>query len=39
MRKHKKRPPEWVVLVLAIIAGVLTIVEKVLEIVLKLLDR
>lgn len=39
MRKHKKRPPERTVLVLAIIGSILTVINNLLELILKLLDR
>lgn len=40
MRKHKKKKPsEKTALVLAIIAGLTSIVDNLLEIILKLLDR
>ncbi len=39
MRKHKKKPPEKTALVLAIIAGLVSIVDNLLELLLKLLDR
>ena len=40
MRKHKKKkPPEMVAVVLALIASLLGIINTVLEIVLNLLDR
>ena len=39
MRKHKKRPPERTVLVLAIIGSILAIVNSLLELVNNLLNR
>ena len=40
MKKHKKeKPPERTALVLAIIAALTSIVDNLLEIILKLLDR
>lgn len=39
MRKHKKKPPEKVALVLAIIAGLVSIIDNLLELLSKLLDR
>lgn len=40
MRKHKKKkPPEKVAMVLAIIGSILTLINNLLELLQKLLDR
>lgn len=39
MRKHKKKPSEKTALVLAIIGSILALINNLLEIILKLLDR